>query len=155
MNEARINLIKDLVQSCVSENADAQTNFAALDAKAQNTITVVGIFLAGALAFFTGDSLQKLIRLRSFTIIALFVAVISLLMISTIFCVWAMRIQYMSVYEASFSEELIKSILRQSSNELSARHENYLFGEVKEWGRLTREVRIINLRKANAAAVDN
>jgi hypothetical protein len=150
MSEQRINLVKDLLQSCITEHTDAQANFAGLDAKAQNTIAIGGIFLAGALAFFNGDSLQKLIMLGSHLTIVLLGIVVLLLMLSTVFCIWAMRIRNLSITDSTISKEEVEGILEQPLDELPDRYENYLLSQVGDWTNISKELREANQRKAQA-----
>jgi uncharacterized membrane protein YqjE len=150
MSELRINLVKDLLQSSISEHSDAHANFAALDTKAQNTVTIGGIFLAGALAFFNGDSLQKLIMLGSHSVLILLGMVVLLLMLSTIFCIWGMRIRDISISDVTISQEEVEGILEQSSDELSIRYENYLLSQVGVWSKISKELHEVNQRKAKA-----
>ncbi|MEK6284003.1 MAG: hypothetical protein AABN95_26945 [Acidobacteriota bacterium] len=150
MSELRVNLVKDLFQSSISEHSDAQANFTGLDTKAQNTTAIGGIFLAGALAFFNGDSLQKLITIGSHPAIILLGIVVLLLMLSTAFCIWAMRIQDISISDVAISKEEVEAIIEQPSDELSERYENYLLSQVGEWSRISKGLREVNQRKAKA-----
>lgn len=150
MSESRINLIKDLLQSSISAHSDASSNFTSLDTKAQNTIAIVGIFLAGTLAFFTGDSLQKLITIGAQPAIILLGILVLLLMLSTACCIWAMRIQDISINDVTMSKEEVEAILERPFDELSERYENYLLSQIEEWNRISEEFREVNSKKAKA-----
>ena len=156
MSEGRTDLVKDLVQLAIAEHSDAQTNFTNLDAKAQSTTTIAGIFLAGALAFFNGDSLQQLISIGSHPAILLLGIVVLFLMIAIALCVAAMRIRDVSVREVGLSkEEVVGSsevigILDLPANELPGRYENYLLQQVDEWSQVSTELRGINYKKGRA-----
>lgn len=150
MSELRINLVKDLLQFSASEMSDAQTTFAGLDVKAQNTTAIGGIFLAGALAFFSGDSLPKVISIGAHAELILLGIVVLLLMVSTSFCIWAIRIQEVSISDIAPSKDEVIAILDQPADELTVRYENYLLTQVEDCVRISSELRQINERKATA-----
>src|ERR1051325_1164979 len=150
MSEQRISLVKDLLQSIINEYSDAKTRFTNLDTKAQSTTAIAGIFLAGALAFFNGDSLQKLITYGGRVTVFLLGIAVFLLMLSTIFCIWAMLIRDISIIENENLREEVEGILRQDSDELSDRYENYLRDQAEEWSKISKELLEVNQQKAKA-----
>jgi hypothetical protein len=150
MNEPRLALIKDLLQLSMSELSDAQSTFAGLDNKAQNTTAIGGIFLAGALAFFNGDSLPKIISVAGHMELVLLGAAVVLLTISIGFCIWAIRIQEVSIVDVMLSNEEVTAILDQPSDELPRRYENYLLSQIEDCSGISSNLRDVNRRKATA-----
>src|SRR2546421_11296908 len=132
MSELRINLVKDLLRFSISELNDAQSTFAGLDTKAQNTTAIGGVFLAGALAFFSGDSLPKILSMGAHPELVLLGIVVLLLMLSTGFCIWAIRIQEVAINDVAPSKEEVVAILDQAADQLSARYENYLLTQIED-----------------------
>jgi hypothetical protein len=153
MNELRIRLISELLQSCYGRYSDAALDFSNLDAKAQNTITISGIFLAGTVAFFTGDSLQKLISLGSRPILVMLGLVTLLLMTSVAFCIHAMWIRDISTKDLSVSTEEVKLILDESSDDFAERYERYLLTEVEQLNQVSSDLHETNRKKAFAIKV--
>lgn len=156
MSEERIELVKNLVELAINEHSDAQANFSSLDTKAQNTTAIAGIFLAGALAFFNGASLQKLMTIGSHATIVLLALVIVSLMFCTAFCLWAMRIRDVSIGDVGFAKEVVvgssgvAGILDLPADELRGRYENYLLTQAGDWTQNAKSLRDINDQKARA-----
>lgn len=140
----RANLIKNLFEASVAEHSDAQQNFATLDTKAQNTAAIAGVFLAGALALFGGDSVQKIIKAGGSIEISLIGAVAILLMFSIVSCLLAMRIREIAVRDIAILREDVETILDMPHDELNERYENHLLTQVAEWDEVSK-----NLRNAN------
>jgi uncharacterized membrane protein len=149
MSELRIKLIGDLLQSYSAKYSDAALTFSNLDGKAQNTITIGGIFLAGSLSFFTGDSLPKLIAQGSRPALVMLGLVVLLLIMSVACCLYAMWIRDILTSDVSVTSDEVKLILDEPSANLPERYERYLLAQVKQLSRISSDLEQINRKKAS------
>ncbi|HWN11811.1 MAG TPA: hypothetical protein VNO50_21470 [Pyrinomonadaceae bacterium] len=147
MTDLRAEIVENLLDSCKAEYSEAAATFTALDTKAQNTITVSGIFLAAALAFFRGAELQQLVTIGGATLILLAIVVL-VLMLAIIFCIWGMRIRDVPIADAAFSEKEARQILKEPAESLNELFEGHLFDQARNWNSLSSAVREANDRKA-------
>ncbi|MGH9928096.1 MAG: hypothetical protein ACREA9_02600, partial [Pyrinomonadaceae bacterium] len=150
MIELRREVAKNLVESCRVEHKDASGTFAALDTKAQNTIMVAGIFMAGALAFFRGDVLQQLVAVGSRLILVLLGLAVLTLILAITLCIYAMVTREVSISEPRLFEEQAQVILNEPPDLLSDLYERYLFYQANHLNDLSSEIRKVNNTKATA-----
>src|SRR6516164_1028449 len=89
--QLRRRLLEGVVSAYDREYATQSAEFGDIDRKAQDTITVGGIFLAAALAFLKLDELSVLVA-RTGTLILYFIGIIVVLLVASVFsCTVAMR----------------------------------------------------------------
>lgn len=147
MSDQRLPLVKDLFKSSVIEHTNAQTSFNALDAKAQNTSTIAGIFLAASLTLLNSSIFQKIAAIGNFSLIILIIITV-LLTLSTVFCILAMRIRDILTIEMQNAKDEIDTILKQPDEELDVRYEKFLLSRAIDWITISKKLRNKNDAKA-------
>jgi hypothetical protein len=150
---AQLALVKDLFELSITQHADAQANFAALDTKAQNTVTIAGAFLAGLLALYNGIPFQTLLQSNSKLLLVLLCVITALLVCSIGACLWAMRIRELPSGDVQVFGEEIDDILKANDEEIHNQYVNFVLGKTKLWNTNSDELRAVNSRKARSAFV--
>lgn len=146
----RIEMLKDLLKMYDAAYSDAASSFTGLDAKAQNTVSLAGIFLGAVFAFFNGNYLTKVAQAGGVTILILLAFVVLLLLAAIIFCVLAMRIRVINLNDLSLALQEVEEIIAVEDEELEGTQLNYLRGQITKTSDVVDEIRGVNLRKANA-----
>jgi hypothetical protein len=150
MIELRNDLAKDLVENCKLEHADAAATFNALDTKAQNTITIAGIFLASSLAFFKLETLQFLVANGS-TVILFLVGLTAAILIAAIgFCLSALWPREVPLGNVLRAVDVAETILNDPIETLPDHYLGRLMEQAHEWNRLSQKIRDKNVGKAKA-----
>lgn len=135
MSTPRIQLLEKTLQACTDEYKEKSTIFAALDSKAQNTISVSGIFLGAALAFIRADALADLVRTAGQPAVFLLGGAILSLLAAVVTCLIGMRVRAVAgPMGANTLAEMVGDLLTLKPSELDdIRLENHLQHQITIW----------------------
>ncbi len=155
MKNSRIELLEWTLQSCTDEYKDKGLTFSNLDTKAQNTITIAGIFLAAGFAFLQGDNLTKLICLGGIYAIILLGGSIVFLLSSAFCCLYTMKIRKIVAPLGSEAlDKIVQDILGVDPSEFTnTTTENFLRDQISVWKEVLTDMSKTNLDKAKAVLV--
>lgn len=153
-SELRIQMLESTLQACVDEYADDSEIHSNLDAKAQNTTTIAGIFLAAAFAFLQGDNVAGFVRLASkYSLILLGLAIV-LLLASIAVCVFSMRIRTVTGrLRANTVAGMVQNILDHAPVPADETIENYLWDQINAWRQALDSISADNASKAQTVFV--
>jgi hypothetical protein len=151
MRGARKELLDKVFQSCLQEYADKQNTFAQIDTKAQTTASVAGVLIAAALAFVQADSVDRMVSAGGLKVVILFASAIVLLLLSTLFCLLAMRIRRLTApLESKEIGRMIEEIFRLDASEFTDETvENFVRDQVNAWQKTLRSLGKTNADKAD------
>lgn len=152
MNKLRLELLEKSLQSCINEYKDKIAIFNNLDTKAQNNITIAGIFLGAMFAFLQGDNLGKFIsHTHTLGIFLIGLSIISLI-ISIGFCLYALKIRTMSApLESDELFRMAQDILKLEDSEFDQTiSENFLRDQISVWPQILKDMYKHNEDKAIA-----
>lgn len=155
MKSSRSELLERTLQSCADEYKDKGLTFSNLDTKAQNTITIDGVFLAAVFAFLQGDNLTKFICLGgTYAIIFLGFSII-LLLSSALFCLYTMKIRkIVAPLESEALDQMVQHILSVDPSEFTdTTAENFLRDQISVWKEVLIDMSKNNLDKAKAVLI--
>lgn len=133
VHDFRILLLKESLEASKIEYSILQKDFSDLDTKAQHTTAIAGIFLAGSLAFYSGESLPKLIILSGWPGILLLGMAVLMLVVSVAFSIRTMRIREVEIVDSASANVQVDELLDVPADEWPEGHERFIRGQIEEW----------------------
>lgn len=152
INNFRFLLLTESLKASATEHSFLQSDFTDLDTKAQNTTAIAGIFLAGSLAFYSGDSLPRLVQLGGLPIVILLAIAVSMLVISVMLSIRTMTIREIEVVNSADATKEVNDLLRAElvDEEWPVAHERYVRGQIEHWESVNSDLAATNDDKAQS-----
>lgn len=141
----RESLLKTVLESYREEYKRIVDNWNRLEGKAQGSVAIGGIFIAGALAYFRENS-QIIHCYQKY----LFGASIVCLLSTVIFSILALRIRGLPVPPVGeYLDKLVCDLLKVSDSELLGRIPSLVEDQITQWRIVRSSLVGLNFRKAN------
>lgn len=147
-NEIRASLLEKTLNYLAADYSILERTFAGLDAKAQATFAVAGIFLA-LLGNLIADPQIAAAITGSCAAIPLFFITLGGLLGSTLLCIWAMRIRRIPTpLEGEKLSEVAGDVLAPQGDVSTETYEGWFREQIGAWEQPLREMRQVNEEKA-------
>ncbi|MGA2332482.1 MAG: hypothetical protein ABSG75_12040 [Syntrophales bacterium] len=155
MDEIRKQINCDVIEAFKDDYEDSLKIFAALDAKAQNTSTIAGIFIAALFAFLRENELKFFVENVGLIGVLIFVFAIVLLIATIVQCIVAMRIREFYLPLSTLDiPGMVRCLKLLPDNELTCQKLDYYYNDIaKRWQTIQERLLDIIRGKGNKVSI--